>query len=93
MAVFEETTVMPVVETCSARNVQVASVPAGSALVIKNDPVAHADRFLHVTETGIFQWAQDPSSATVFPSMREATRMAMRLPAGDRAFGVPAQRH
>ena len=78
---------MSVVDTRRANH-----VPAG-ALVAKIDPVAHTDRFLRVTEAGLFQWAPDPSSATVFPSLREATRMAMRLPAGDRAFGVPAQRH
>jgi hypothetical protein len=79
---------MPVVEPRRA-----LAAPVGGALVVKTDPVAHADRFLRVTEAGLFQWALEPTSATVFPSMREATRMAMRLPAGDRAFGVPAQRH
>lgn len=34
-------------------------------------------------------WVSDPASATTFPSMREATRMATRLPSGLRAFGLP----
>jgi hypothetical protein len=33
-------------------------------------------------------WVSDPASATTFPSMREATRMATRLPSGLRAFGL-----
>jgi hypothetical protein len=63
------------------------------AIVSKVDPIAHADRFLHVTDAGVFEWVGDPEAATPFASMREATRMALRLPSGQRAFGVPAQHH
>jgi hypothetical protein len=62
--------------------------PAG-AIVSKIDPIAHVDRYLHVTEAGGFEWVVDPQAATPFASMREATRMAVRLPASQRAFGVP----
>jgi hypothetical protein len=66
--------------------------PTG-AIVSKVDPIAHADRFLHLTDGGGVEWVVDPDRATAFASMREATRMALRLPAGQRAFGVPVSRH
>jgi hypothetical protein len=66
--------------------------PCG-ALVSKVDPVAHADRFLHLTEAGAYEWVVDPEQATPLPSMREAVRMAVRLPSSQRAFGVPVQAH
>jgi hypothetical protein len=66
-----------------------AARPCG-ALVSKVDPVAHADRFLHVIDAGGYEWVVDPDDATPFPSMREAARMAVRLPSSQRAFGVPA---
>ena len=66
--------------------------PSG-ALVARVDPVAHADRYLHLTEAGGFEWVLDPQAATPFASMREATRMAMRVPAQQRAFGVPRELH
>jgi hypothetical protein len=59
------------------------------AIVSKVDPIAHADRYLHVTDIGSFEWVGDPQAATPFASMREAARMAVRLPATQRAFGVP----
>ncbi len=36
-------------------------------------------------------WVADPAQATPFSSMREATRMAFRLPAAERAFGMPLE--
>jgi hypothetical protein len=65
-----------------------AATVAG-ALVSKVDPVAHTDRYLHVTDGGAFEWVGDPGAATPFASLREATRMASRLPSGQRAFSVP----
>jgi hypothetical protein len=62
------------------------------AIVSKVDPIAHVDRYLHVTDGG-FEWVGDPEAATPFASMREAARMAVRLPSGQRAFGIPAQHH
>lgn len=70
-----------------------AAVRPTGALVSKVDPIAHADRYLQITAAGRLEWVADPDAATPFPSMRDATRMAMRLPAGQRAFGIPAQHH
>jgi hypothetical protein len=45
--------------------------------------------YLLLTATGAADWTHDPAAATAFESMREATRMAMRLPASLRAYGLP----
>lgn len=45
--------------------------------------------YLRLLETGAADWTSDPASATTFVSMREAARMALRLPAALRAFGLP----
>jgi hypothetical protein len=66
--------------------------PTG-AVVSRVDPIAHIDRYLHLMDGGGFEWVVDPEEATPFASMREATRMALRLPAGQRAFGVPLTHH
>ena len=66
---------------------------AAGAIVSKVDPVAHAARYLLVTDGGGLEWIGDPEAATPFASMREAARMAVRLPSGQRAFGVPGRRH
>jgi hypothetical protein len=47
--------------------------------------------YLRVTDDGTSVWVADPASATPFGSMREATRVAVRLPSGLRAFGMPLQ--
>lgn len=62
----------------------------GAALVTKAavDP-QRSNRYLLVTPEGRFAWVDDPDLATAFASMREATRMAMRLPSTERAFGLP----
>jgi hypothetical protein len=58
-----------------------------SAYVARNthttDPV-----FLLISPTGEQDWVQDTARATPFPSVREATRHALRLPARFRAFGL-----
>ncbi|MBI1199591.1 MAG: hypothetical protein GC203_17150 [Phenylobacterium sp.] len=54
------------------------------ALVARPD-----DSYLRLTPAGAAEWVTDPASATAFDTLREATRMAMRLPAGLRAFGLP----
>lgn len=46
------------------------------------------ERYLLVTPAGKAIWVDDPEAATPFPSMREATRMAVRLPSSHRAFGL-----
>jgi hypothetical protein len=67
----------------------VAARPAG-ALVSKIDPIAHADRYLHLIDAVGFEWVSDPDQATPFANMRDASRVAVRLPAKERAFSVPA---
>lgn len=51
-------------------------------------PQAH-ESYLVVDPNGVAQWIDDPERATAFDSMREAARMALRLPAALKAFGVP----
>lgn len=48
-------------------------------------------RYLRWQTVGRPSWVPDPASATTFPSMREATRAAMRLPSVLRAFGLPRE--
>lgn len=45
--------------------------------------------YLLLSETGAAGWTSDPKAATAFASMREATRMALRLPSHLRAYGLP----
>jgi hypothetical protein len=45
--------------------------------------------YLMLGEGGVTDWIADPSGATVFESMREAARMAFRLPAALKAFSLP----
>lgn len=59
------------------------------AVVAKTDNATHAERYLLVRPAGQPAWVEDPGQATPFASMREAMRMAMRLPAALRAYGVP----
>ena len=47
--------------------------------------------YLMLSETGAADWTPDPQRATTFASMREAARMALRLPASVRAYGLPRQ--
>ena len=47
--------------------------------------------YLMLSETGAADWTPDPQRATTFSSMREAARMALRLPASTRAYGLPRQ--
>jgi hypothetical protein len=44
--------------------------------------------YLMLNPQGQPAWTTDPSTATAFASMREATRAAMRLPSALRAFGL-----
>jgi hypothetical protein len=48
-----------------------------------------AASYLVLSAAGAPDWTQDPHSATAFASMREAARMALRLPAALRAYGLP----
>lgn len=65
------------------------SIPAHPALVARTDIASHAEQFLQLMD-GETRWTGDPRAATSFASMREAIRMASRLPAGNRAYGLPA---
>jgi len=62
------------------------------ALVSKCDPSAPAE-YLQLSDDGDMSWVRDPQIATPFPSMRDATRMAVRLPAKLRAFSIPREAH
>ncbi|HZZ33834.1 MAG TPA: hypothetical protein VFE10_17760 [Phenylobacterium sp.] len=60
------------------------------ALVSRTDVRPGAQAFyLILSEAGAADWTADPVRATAFASMREATRMALRLPASVRAYGLP----
>ena len=50
---------------------------------------AQGPTYLRMTDDGESQWVSDPSVATCFNTLREASRLATRLPATLRAFGVP----
>lgn len=52
------------------------------------DPEAE---YLRLDSDGAIAWVSDPTAATAFGSMKEAARMALRLPSGFRAFGMPLQ--
>lgn len=49
------------------------------------------DKYLRLTEDGAMVWVDEPREATPFPSMREAARMAFRLPAAMKAYGLPRE--
>ena len=60
------------------------------ALVTRTEPrPGSAPSYLMLTAAGEPQWTPDAQSATAFASMREAARMALRLPSNLRAFGLP----
>ncbi|MDE2488592.1 MAG: hypothetical protein KGO51_14455 [Alphaproteobacteria bacterium] len=44
--------------------------------------------YLQLTPGGQAAWTLDAAAATAFPSMREATRAAMRLPSSIKAFSL-----
>ena len=58
------------------------------ALVARTDAADQAS-YLLLTPAGEAAWVERPDEATAFASMREAARMAARLPAKLRAFGLP----
>jgi hypothetical protein len=61
--------------------------PLRLAVVSKAGPDGAA--YLRMGADGAAAWVADPSFATPFGSMKEAARMALRLPAAMRAFGMP----
>jgi len=44
-----------------------------------------------VRETGRAEWGVNAQGAARFQNLREATRAAMRLPSGLRAYALPAE--
>jgi len=48
------------------------------------------DQYLVMNDAGIPAWTRDLREATAFASMKEAVRVALRLPGEFRAFGLPA---
>ncbi len=63
---------------------------AGGALVSKaGESHASPAQYLHLAPDGRMRWVLDPLNATPFASMRDAVRMAVRLPAKHRAFALP----
>ncbi len=61
------------------------------AAVVTHAPAHPYDavEYLEVRDKGPLVWTRDLSAATAFPSMREATRAALRLPGALRAFSLP----
>ena len=67
-----------------------SSNACGGALVSKSGASQSAPcEYLQLADNGAMSWVQDPLAATPFPSMRDAMRMALRLPAKLRAFSLP----
>jgi hypothetical protein len=67
-----------------------ASATAAAALVTRTD-TSDGGGYLLVNAAGRPEWVARPEAATVFASMREAMRAAMRLPAKIRAYGLPLE--
>lgn len=63
--------------------------PAPALVAIASPREPDVSRYLQITPAGVAAWVEDPAAATAFASMREATRMALRLPGTLRAFGLP----
>jgi len=66
--------------------------PGSCPALVSRHP-AYADaavvNYLVLSDDGQTSWTDNPRAATAFASMREATRMAFRLPAALRAYGMP----
>ena len=69
----------------------VAISPSPALVTNASTGADQRDRYLFLTPLGQVVWVDNPEAATTFGSMREATRMAMRLPSSLRAFGLPRE--
>jgi len=58
------------------------------AIVARGDGSLAPCSYLQLS-AGHPHWTDDPDAATAFESMREALRVAVRLPATLRAYGIP----
>ena len=65
--------------------------PAASRPAVVSKTCDHDPEYLRLEPNGATAWVADPAKATAFGSMKEATRMALRLPASTRAYGLPLQ--
>lgn len=65
----------------------ITTLPAFVARIA--DYAADGPAYLRLAADGAMEWVARKCDATPFISMREATRLATRLPAALRAFGVP----
>ena len=63
--------------------------PPMPAVVAVAGAGAGLHRYLRVCAEGAHEWVDDLQAATRFESLREAMRVAMRLPARLKAFGLP----
>lgn len=63
--------------------------PPNPAIVARSIIGVDKPCYLQWPTIGVPNWVPDPAAATTFPSMREATRAATRLPSSLRAFGLP----
>ena len=68
-----------------------APAPLHPAVVAKTEIASDHESYLLIMPAGRSIWIADPEAATAFASMREATRMAARLPAAHRAYGLPRE--
>ena len=61
------------------------------AAIVSKAPVKRgdADLYLRFATNGAPTWVDEPSAATAFATMREATRASARLPGALRAFALP----
>jgi hypothetical protein len=62
---------------------------AFNAVVARTSPSGSGLQYL-VSNLGRCEWAENASRAARYQTLRDATREAMRLPSGLRAFALPA---
>ena len=67
------------------------AVSATAAALVTRTDTSDGGGYLLVNAAGRPEWVARPELATVFASMREAMRAAMRLPAKIRAYGLPLE--
>jgi hypothetical protein len=70
---------------------QTANAPTNTAALVTSASLRPDlnGRYLLVPPRGAPVWVADPAEATPFDCMKEAMRMALRLPAEVKAYGMP----
>jgi hypothetical protein len=67
-----------------------SSSPSTPALVSRQGGRSDdTGQYLYIAPDGCLAWTSRSEAATVFTCMKEAMRMAIRLPGSLRAFGLP----